>query len=134
MRTRIPIFVVLCGLFSALPAAAQTTTPSAPFQKVSELVDLPEFLPGVGILYVDPATLPAGPFLAHDRDGTLLSTIYMLPLSALNGRQNFEGLATGGAAVGRVDVQYNAGHPGVAEPHVHVILWHVPADKARELR
>ena len=134
MRTRIPFIVALLALLPALPAAAQTSTPAAPFQKVSDLVDLPEFLPGMGILFVDPATLPAGPFLAYDRDGTLLSTVYMIPLSALNGRQNFEGLATGGAAVDRVDVQYNAGHPGVAEPHVHVVLWHVPIERARELR
>lgn len=133
MRTSIPLLALFVLSF-AVPAAAQTSTPSVPFQKVADLVDLPEFLPGVGILYVDPATLPAGPFLAYGRDGTLVSTIYMLPLAALNERVDFEGLATGGAAVDRVDVQYNAGHPGVAEPHVHVVLWHVPAERARELR
>ena len=26
-----------------------------------------------------------------------------------------------------VDVYYNAGHPGVEEPHAHIVLWHVPA-------
>jgi hypothetical protein len=28
--------------------------------------------------------------------------------------------------VDHVDVMYNAGHPGVEEPHIHVVLWHVP--------
>ncbi|HET9332055.1 MAG TPA: hypothetical protein VFQ21_00575 [Gemmatimonadota bacterium] len=134
MRNRIPLLLLLLAVAFVGPVAAQTPAPAAPFQKVAELVDLPEYLPGIGILYVDPATLPAGPFLAYDRDGALLSTVYMLPLSALNARQDFTGLATGGAAVDRVDVQFNAGHPGVAEPHVHVVLWHVPAEKARELR
>ena len=134
MRTSISVLLALAALAVAIPAAGQTATPTAPFQKVSDLVDLPEFLPGIGILFVDPATLPAGPFLAYDRDGMLVSTTYMLPLSALNDRQDFVGLATGDTAVDRVDVQYNAGHPGVPEPHVHVVLWHVPAEKARELR
>ena len=117
------------------PAVAQSDAlPSAPFQKVSDLVDLPEFLPGMGILHVDPATLPAGPFLAYDRDGTLMSTIYMIPLSAMNGSRDFEDLPTGGQAIDRVDVQYNAGHPGVAEPHIHVVLWHVSPEQAAGLR
>ena len=132
MRT---LLLAIGLLFAAvLPAAAQSASPpQAPFQKVSDLVDLPEFLPGMGILYDDPATLPAGPFLAYDRDGTLVSTVYMIPLSALDGSRDFTGLATGEAAVDRVDVQYNAGHPGVAEPHVHVVLWHVPPDRAAAL-
>lgn len=131
MRT---LLLALGILASAVPAAAQTASlPSAPFQKVSDLVELPEFLPGMGILYVDPSTLPAGPFLAHDRDGTLVSTVYMIPLSAMDGSRDFSGLATGGAAVDRVDVQYNAGHPGVAEPHIHVVLWHVSPDRAAAL-
>ena len=32
--------------------------PPAPCQAVSELVELPEFMPGLGQLFVDPATLP----------------------------------------------------------------------------
>ena len=44
---------------------------------------------------------------------------------------NMEELAPGGD-VDHVDVYYNAGHPGVEEPHVHVVLWHVAAaDEAR---
>src|ERR671925_52643 len=57
----------------AQPAEAQAPPMKAPpggaFRKVSTLVQLPEFLPGLGILYVDPRTLPAGPFLAYDRQG-----------------------------------------------------------------
>ena len=124
---------LLAAPIAALAQDVATAPPPAPFQAVSELVPLPEFLPGMDILYVDPATLPAGPFLAYDRDGTLVSTVYMIPLSALDGSRDFSGLATGGAAVDRVDVQYNAGHPGVAEPHVHVVLWHVPPDRAAAL-
>ena len=56
---------------------------------------LPDFLPGLGQLYVDPATLPAGPFLAYDHDGKLVSTIYMMPVEDLNPDKRFEDLAVG---------------------------------------
>lgn len=68
---------------AASPTAAwaqQTAPPGGKFQKVSALVALPDFLPGMGTLYVDPATIPAGPFLAYDRDGKLVSSLYMIPL------------------------------------------------------
>ncbi|TIQ75090.1 MAG: hypothetical protein E5X64_39105, partial [Mesorhizobium sp.] len=60
-------------------AAGEVTEspPAAPYQQVSKLVKLPDFLPGMGQLFVDPTTLPAGPFLAYDHDGKLVSTIYM---------------------------------------------------------
>ena len=49
------------------PAAAQSSAPpGGAYKIVSSLVALPDFVPGLGTLYVDPATLPAGPFLAYD--------------------------------------------------------------------
>ena len=30
-----------------------------------------------------------------------------------------------------VDMYYNAGHPGVPNPHYHVVLWHVDEKTAR---
>jgi hypothetical protein len=103
-----------------------------PFQEVSKLVKLPEFLPGLGQLYVDPATLPAGPFLAYDHDGQLVSTIFVIPVTDLNPDKSFDNLSSPGGDVDHVDVYFNAGHPGVEVPHAHVVLWHVPAaDEAR---
>ena len=117
----------------AAPVLAQEQAPPAEnFKKVSELVTLPDFLPGLGQLYVDPATLPAGPFLAYDHDGKLVSTIYMIPVEDLNPDKKFDNLAAPGGNVDHVDVYFNAGHPGVEVPHAHVVLWHVPAaDEAR---
>src|SRR6185437_11408210 len=117
---------------TALPAAAQNVMKSPPggdYKKVSELVKLPDFLPGLGQLYVDPKTLPAGPFLAYDHTGKLVSTIYMVPLKDMNDKKKFELTAPGGN-VDHVDLYYNAGHPGVEQPHYHIVLWHVP--KAQE--
>lgn len=105
-----------------------TSPPAAPYQQVSKLVKLPDFIPGLGQLFTNPSTLPAGPFLAYDRDGKLVSTIYMIPLKDLKpDGKAFNNLAVPGGAVDHVDVQFNAGHPGVAEPHAHVVLWHVKA-------
>ena len=112
--------------------ALGSAPPPAPFQAVSALVELPDFLPGLGQLYVDPATLPAGPFLAYDHDGGLVSTIYMVPVADLNPDKRFDDLAAPGGSVDHVDVYFNAGHPGVETPHAHLVLWHVPAaDEAR---
>ncbi len=129
---RFAVTVAAVCTMAASPALAQNSSvashpPEAPYQKVSDLVKLPDFLPGIGELFVDPATLPAGPFVAYDRDGQLVSTIYMIPISAMNGDTGFDNLAAPGGNVDHVDIYYNAGHPGVAEPHEHIVLWHLPA-------
>lgn len=101
--------------------------PSAPYQAVSSLVKLPDFIPGLGQLFVDPATLPAGPFLGYDHDGKLVSTTYMIPLASMRPDMNLNDLKAPAGSVDHVDILYNAGHPGVAEPHIHIVLWNVPA-------
>ena len=93
---------------------------------VSTLVKLPNFIPGLGTLYVDPSTLPAGPFLGYDHDGHLVDTVYMIPLAQMKAGMNIKDLKAPAGTVDHVEVMYNAGHPGVAEPHIHVILWNVP--------
>jgi hypothetical protein len=121
----------------AMPALAADQVEKAPptgaYKKVSGLVKLPDFLPGLGQLYVDPKTLPAGPFLAYDREGRHVSTVYMLPVEDLSNKdKRFDDLAAPGGKVDHVDVNFNAGHPGVEKPHAHVVLWHVPkADETR---
>jgi hypothetical protein len=133
MRNLAGIALAAIMAASLTPALAQETAPpGGAYKKVSELVKLPDFVPGLGQLYVDPATLPAGPFLAYDHDGKLVSTIYMIPVEDLNPDKRFDNLAVGGAKVDHVDVYFNAGHPGVEKPHAHVVLWHVPpADEDR---
>lgn len=140
--TASPTRTLIAGTALALAAVAftgteaptqQTAPPGGEFQKVSELVELPEFVPGLGVLYVNPETLPAGPFLAYDRSGQLMSTIYMVPLDALNEKKAFTNLDAAGAEVDHVDVRYNPGHPGIDAPHYHVVLWHVSEDKASSL-
>jgi hypothetical protein len=136
LRHGLATAAILC--VTALPAPAagpDHAPPPAPYRKVSELVRLPDFLPGLGQLYVNPNTLPAGPFLAYDHNGRLVSTIYMIPLSQMNEHKRLDDLAAPGGNVDHVDMYYNAGHPGVEEPHYHIVLWHVPkADEASVAR
>jgi len=113
---------------------AQQTTPPSHYKKVSTLVSLPDFLPGLGTLYVDPATLPAGPFLAYDRQGNLVSSVYMIPVKDITAHKAFNDLAAAKEKVDHVDMYYNAGHPGVAEPHYHVVVWYVSPQQAATLK
>lgn len=118
----------------AQAAEVDKAPPPAPFQAVSKLVALPDFLPGMGTLYVDPKTLPAGPFLAYNKAGSLVSTIYMVPLDDLSAHKKFDGLKTSGKNVDHVDMEFNPGHPGVEKPHYHVVLWHIPESEESALK
>jgi len=131
--------VVALGLgfiaLGATPTVAQETAPpGGEYQKVSALVALPDFLPGMGTLYVNPKTLPVGPFLAYDRDGKLVSSIYMVPMKDLEAKKAFNNLGVAKEKVEHVDLYFNAGHPGVAEPHYHVVVWYVSPEKAASLK
>jgi hypothetical protein len=112
-------------------SAVTQAPPAEPYQQVSELVPLPEFIPGLGTLYVDPATLPAGPFLAYDHDGKLSATVYMTPIDELQNGTAYDSLGLGLHTVSSVDIYFNAGHPGVDKPHAHVVLFHDEDAKAR---
>lgn len=113
----------------AAESSIMTAPPAAPYKAVSSLVKLPDFIPGLGQLFADPATLPAGPFLGYDHKGKLVSTTYMIPLSMMKADMNLHDLKAPAGAVDHVDIMYNAGHPGVAEPHVHIVLWNIPASE-----
>jgi hypothetical protein len=124
------------GLLVAVPGTAvaqRTAPPGGEYKNVSTLVPLPNFVPGLGVLYVVPSTLPAGPFLAYDHDGKLVSSIYMIPLKDMNAQKSFNDLKVAHQSVDHVDIVFNAGHPGVAEPHYHVILWYVSPQRAAAL-
>ncbi len=114
----------------------QATAIDAPagYKRVADLVPLPEFVPGLGTLYVQPASLPAGPFLGYDRDGKLVNTTYMIPVKAFEAQKTLDNLEVGAKApVDHVDIAFNEGHPGVAEPHWHIVLWHIPEQQEARL-
>ena len=104
-----------------------------PDRKYSMPIPLADFLPGLGVVDVDPTTLPAGPFLAYDHQGNLVSSIYMIPLEDMHARKSFSDLQVARRRVDHVDVVFNAGHPAVPEPHYHVVVWYVSPQRASEL-
>jgi Putative peptidoglycan binding domain len=108
--------------------------PGGDFKKLSALAQLPDYLPGLGTLYVNPATLPEGPFLAYDRQGNLVSSVYMIPLRDLRAGKGFNALAVAKATVDHVDLYYNNGHPGVPEPHYHFVLWYISPEQVEALK
>ena len=55
----------------------------------------------------------------------------MTPIEDLEGGGAFNDLAVGSDSVTTTDIYYNAGHPGVEKPHVHVVLYHDSDAKAR---
>jgi hypothetical protein len=115
------------------PADTTTRSSKAPDRKFSKPLLFPENIPGLGTLYVDPTTLPEGPFLAYDHRGTLVSSVYMIPLGDLNAHKSFSDLKIAQERVDHVDVVYSAGHPGVPEPHYHVIVWYISPQRVAQL-
>ncbi len=121
------------GSVPVVCAANITKAPPPNFKKVSSLVKLPDFVPGLGTLYVDPSTLPLGPFLGYNHKGKLVDIVYMVPVKDLDAHKNFENI--GGVAAGlkinHTDIQYNPGHPGVEEPHYHIVQWLISPDTVK---
>jgi hypothetical protein len=126
MRRQLAAAGVLAVLTTSA-VEAQTTSLGPPprgFKRVSSLVKIPNFLPGLGVLYVRPETLPTGPFLAYDRRGRRVSTIYMIPVEDMENRKKFD-LAGVAGRNDHVSMYFNQGHPGVEMPHYHIVIWHV---------
>src|SRR5918993_3096527 len=82
--------VLAISTTSAVEAQTSLGPPPRNFKRVSDLVKIPRFLPGLGVLYVRPETLPAGPFLAYDRRGRRVSTVYMIPVEDIADRKKFD--------------------------------------------
>ena len=116
------------------PAPALKVPLGSEYKKWGALFQVPDFFPGIGTLYVDPATLPVGPYLAYDRQGNLVSTVYMIPLKDLRAGKAFNTLVVAQAKVDHVDMYYSNGHPGVPDPHYHIVLWYISAEQAAALQ
>jgi hypothetical protein len=127
----------LLGLSCLLLLAAGCTyyePPGGKFQKVSEIVHFPDFIPGLGTLYVQPDTMPIGPYYGFDRRGRQVNTIYMIPMRVLEEHQVNKMLEGARLPVDHVVISYTEPHPGVDEPHYHIILWHVSAEAAAKVQ
>jgi hypothetical protein len=113
--------------------------PPAGFVKVSDALKnkAMAYVPGLGTLWVNPSTLPAGPFLDYSKGGKLMGITFMVPLKEMNAHKDWIDLASNilpHVHVNHVDLDYSPAHPGVGEPHYHVNLWLVShAEQIKEL-
>jgi hypothetical protein len=54
----------------------------------------------------------------------------MIPIRELEAKKPFENLGTApNLSPVRVQMYYHDAHPGIADPHYHIVLWYVPADQ-----
>ncbi len=114
--------------------------PPKPFVDVSQALKgaLPDFIPGLGTLYVDPSKLPEGPFLAYDKKGELIKIVFMVPLEKLQSQTIYTDLAQdilsrlGNKKVDHVNFIYSGPHPGVTMQHYHIELVLVSAAKEKQ--
>jgi hypothetical protein len=117
-------------VFHSLPNQRKIAEESG-YKRVSDLVNFPKFFPGLGVIFVKPATLPIGPFLCFDRSDRLIATVYMVPIKDMEDHKSFDPPGFAGRA-DHVSIYFNAGHPGVDMPHYHFVIWHVSKkDEAR---
>lgn len=98
--------------------------PPPPYAKASTLGKLPEVIPGLGTLYVSPSDVRYGPFLAYDRQGRLLSTVYRIALRDFERLVALPDLPAPGGRVTHVSFCFHEAHSGAEERHYHIILWH----------
>ena len=112
--------------------------PPEPWAGVDTLVELPAFVPGAGELYIDPDNAPVGPWLAYGSDGSLVEVLFMVPVSEMEQHESWDDLAGPlladiGLSVDHVDISFNGGHPGMAEPHYHFRIAFTDHEAQQEL-
>jgi hypothetical protein len=105
-------------LLLAVPASAASKPADLPagFVKVSDALKNPgmAYIPGIGTLYVDAKTLPAGPFFGYNKAG-----------KDINAHKEWmnAGQSAKGKKVDHTDIYVSDAHPGVPEPHLHIVNW-----------
>jgi hypothetical protein len=121
------IVLALSGCYSYEP-------PGGKFVKLSQLAHFPDFYPGLGTIYVQPDTMPIGPYFGYDRLGHQVNTIYMVPMTFFEEHQVDQLIQGSDLKVDHVTLAYTNGHPGVDQPHYHIILWHVSPEMAEKVQ
>ncbi|RIH87948.1 hypothetical protein Mterra_01081 [Calidithermus terrae] len=143
MKRWIGVLAVLAalGIGVVLAQNVMKAPPMGPYVNVSEALKgaLPNFIPGLGTLYVDPKNLPEGPFLAYDRAGRLVKVVFMVPLEEL-GKKKYVDIGTAAlkglgvtAKVDHVNIIPSPPHPGVEKPHVHFELVLVSLEQEKKV-
>lgn len=144
---KLQILVVLGVLLPALHSAAAAgrvtagasllqAPPPPPYQAQSKLLAMPDFVPGYGKLFVDPKTLPTGPFLGYDRKGHLINITYMVAAKDFDNKKDFANLKwpLPGVKIDHVSMDPQNPHPGIEVPHYHITLWLISRSEQKRLK
>lgn len=133
--------VAALSIGAVLAQNAMKAPPMAPYVNVSKALKgaLPNFIPGLGTLYVDAKNLPEGPFLAYDKSGRLVKVVFMVPLENL-GKKSYVDIGTAAlkglgvnAKIDHVNIIPSGAHPGVDKPHVHFELVLVSLEQEKKV-
>lgn len=108
----------------AKPVNLRKVAEAQGYKKVSDLAVLPDFLPGLGVLYVKLETLPHGPLLAFDRNDGLVATVYMVPVEEIDNHKKLDFSGFGGRS-DHITFYFQSGHVGADMPHYHIVIWNV---------
>ncbi|MGH6848802.1 MAG: hypothetical protein ACREC0_15625, partial [Methylocella sp.] len=109
---------------TAKPVNLRKLAEAQGYKKVSSIAVFPEFLPGLGVLYVKPETLPHGPLLAFDRKDGLIATVYMIPVEDIDSHKKLDLPGFAGKS-DHVTFYFQSGHVGAEMPHYHIVIWNV---------
>ena len=58
----------------------------------------------------------------------------MIPIRDLRAGKTFNVLTSAKAKVDYVDIYCNNGHPGVPDPHYHIVLWYITTAQVEALQ
>lgn len=122
------------GLLLALAGCYSYEPPGGNFVKLSSVSHFPDFYPGLGTLYVQPASMPIGPYYGYDRLGHQVNTIYMVPLTFFDDHQVAKWIQSSHLRVNHLTLAYTNPHPGVDMQHYHIILWHISPEDAEKVQ
>lgn len=127
MKLRQLGIMVIAGCLFAPFAFAKNPLAMYPkgYQMASKVSKIPEFVPGLGTLYIDPKLLPVGPYVGYDKDGKLINAVYMIPVSMMEKHREWleRGTAITGIRTDHVDITFHSNAPGMSEPHYRIVQW-----------
>ena len=136
---RSSLAIVLAGTLTACWSPYRYEPPPAPYVKFATLApDIPEFIPGLGTLYVEPGNRPFGPYRAYDRSGKLTATVFMVPVGEIHPgfRQSSDEpvVCRDRESTHYVNQMHGFVIGGVMVPHQHITAWCITEAEAAAVK
>jgi BON domain-containing protein len=117
----------------ASPAADESDHPRRVDVSGQALEPIVELFPGFVRIEGDPVARPRGPFVAYDRNGRAVATIYAISMREL-AESGVDGLEARGRAIDHVTIHPVSASAELPDAQYDVILWHVTGSEASALR